>query len=210
MMDFPIETCPVDGCDRGPFDDEASLRGHVNASGADGHDWAEVKQLVAGDGAADSEEDDQPATSEEAGKAGDGSTTNNQPTEGDDQQEAGEKQGDEQATEGDEGEMPTESEYQEQHDTSGEQGKAGDGDSDGGTSDQDDTTSGSPLAALPMDPLTLGMLLAVALGIWLAYRAVSGPSDSEQATTSDEQAKAGDGDSAGDTSDGDPSGGLVA
>jgi hypothetical protein len=213
MIDWPIP-CPVDDCDRGPFDDEASLRGHVNASGADGHDWSEVKdQLEAGNSAGDDqpeEPDRGDTTSEEAGKAGDGSTTDDQPTEGDDQQKAGEKQGDEQATEGDEGDMPTQSEYEDQHDTSGEQAKAGDGDSDGGTSDQGDTTSGSPLAALPMDPLTLGMLLAVALGIWLAYRAVSGSSDSEQPTTSDEQAKAGDGDSDGATSDGEPSGGLVA
>ncbi|UXF51027.1 MAG: hypothetical protein HQRvContig05_5 [Haloquadratum phage sp.] len=201
MIDWPIP-CPVDDCDRGPFENMASLRGHVNASGADGHDWSEVKDQLE---ATDSGGDDQPATSEEQGEAGDGSTTDDQPAEGDDQQKAGDEQGDEQATEGDEGEMPTESEYQEQHDTGGEQGKAGDGDSDGGTDDQGDTTSGSPLAALPMDPLTLGMLLAVALGIWLAYRAVSGSGDSDQPTTSEEQGEAGD----GSTTDDQPEGGLM-
>lgn len=210
LIGFPIDTCPVDGCERGPFDDESSLRGHVNASGGDGHDWGAVKEgLRAGN--------DQPATSEGAGKARDGSTTDDQPeegeeqaTEGDDQPKAGEKQGDEQVTEGDEEDMPTQSEYEDQHDTSDGQGKAGDGGSDGGTSDQGDTTSGSPLALLPVHPYKLGLLLAVALVLWLAYRSVSGSSDSEQATTSDEQAKAGDGDSDAATSDGEPSGGLVA
>ena len=203
MIDFPIDTCPVDGCERGPFESEPNLRGHVNASGGDDHNWSEVaEQLEAADQGADGATD----TSDERGEAADGSTTDDQPEQGDDQQKAGEKEGDEQATEGDEGDMPTQDEYQQQHDTSGEEAKAGDGDSDGGTSDQGDTTSGSPLAALPMDPLTLGMLLAVALGIWLAYRAVSGSSDSDQSTTSDEQAKAGDGST---TDDQEVSGGLT-
>ena len=193
MSEYPIEECPVDGCKRGPFDTEGSLRGHVNASGDDGHDWTEVKQLVAGDGAAPPEGDDQSTTSGEQAKAGDSSTTDDQPTEGDDQAKAGNEQGNKQATEGDDQQMPTQDEYEDQHATSDGAGKAGDGSATDDQPDQGDTTSGSPLPSLPMDPKTLGMLLAVGLVLWLSYRALSGSSGSDQPITSDEQAKAGDG-----------------
>ncbi|WP_206751677.1 hypothetical protein, partial [Halorubrum sp. SD626R] len=74
------------------------------------------------------------------------------------------------------------------------------------TSDQGDTTSDSPLPSLPMDPKTVGMILAVALVLWLSYRALSGSSDDRGDTTSDEQAKGGDGTA---TDDQEISGGLT-
>ena len=46
-------------------------------------------------------------------------------------------------------------------------------------SDSDGVEEAAPAAALPMDPMTLGMLLAAALGLWLAYRAVSGGGDGD-------------------------------
>jgi len=128
-IDYPIN-CPVDDCDRGPFDNENALRGHVNASAGNDHEWQKVEaQLEATEGA-------------EAGDGGD------------------EPQGND-AEEGEQNDMPTQQEYQEQH--------ADDGDGDDG----DDTSGASPVAALPMDPVTLGLLLAVAVGLWLTYRTLS-------------------------------------
>jgi hypothetical protein len=51
--------------------------------------------------------------------------------------------------------------------------------------DVEDSDSGgvedaAPAAVLPMDPMTLGMILAVALGVWLVYRNLGGDSGSEQ------------------------------
>jgi len=187
--------CPVDGCDRGPFDDEKALRGHVNASGGSGHDWEAVKEEL--------------ATSEEGGKAGDGSDADDQPeggNEGDNPAPEGDEvapaKGEDQPEEGDDTDMPTQQEYEDQHTT----GDGDEGSGDGSTTDTPNTTSGSPLPSLPMDPKTLGMLLAVALVLWLSYRALSGPSDSDQPTTSGEQAKAGDGTETGDQQ---PEGGLT-
>jgi hypothetical protein len=42
-----------------------------------------------------------------------------------------------------------------------------------------DDLDAAPAAALPMDPKTLGTVLALALGVWLAYRAVGGSDTSE-------------------------------
>jgi len=191
--------CPVDGCERGPFEDEGSLRGHVNASAGEGHDWGAVKEGL--------------ATNEEGGKAGDGAGTDDQPEEGDEQADTPEEgdegsetpapQGDD--TSEDDTEMPTQEEYEQQH-GGGEGAESGDGDNDTDTDDGGSDTSGSPLAALPMDPLTLGMLLAAALGIWLMYRAVSGSEGNDQPTTSGEGGKAGDGPA---TDDQPPAGGLT-
>ena len=179
---FPTR-CLVDGCDRGPFESLASLRGHINASGAAGHEWSTVK--------------DQLDTSDEQAKAGDGSgdgeTNDTEEETSESEGEAAPEESDQEATTNDEGDMPTQEEYEQQHTTSGSEGKSGDGSGDGTTNDQGSTTSGSPLSALPMDPKTLGMLLAVAVVLWLSYRALSGSSDDDQPETSNEQAKAGDG-----------------
>lgn len=57
-----------------------------------------------------------------------------------------------------------------------------------------------PAAPLPVDPKSLGMLLALAAGLWLAYRAVGGSDTSEPEPEPDtEQADA----------DADPDGGLL-
>lgn len=47
-------------------------------------------------------------------------------------------------------------------------------------SDSTGVEEAAPAAALPMDPMTLGMILAVALGVWLVYRNLGGDADSEQ------------------------------
>ncbi|MUW13938.1 hypothetical protein GJ633_04120 [Halorubrum sp. CBA1125] len=185
MTNYPIR-CLVDGCDRGPFDDEASLRGHVNASGAAGHDWSEVKDQL------EAEDNDQSEGSDEGGKGGDGSEADDQSEEGDDQGEAGNEGSNDQEETDVEDDMPTQDEYEDQHDGNDDGGKDGDGSGDEDTSDQGNATSGSPLPSLPMDPKTLGMLLAVALVLWLSYRALSGSSEDDQPTARAEAGKAGD------------------
>jgi len=123
--DYPID-CPVDDCDRGPFDNENALRGHVNASAGNDHEWKAVEEQL------------------EEAEAGDGGDE----PQGNDGEEGGEN------------DMPTQQEYQEQH-------------ADDGDGDTSDTSGASPVAALPMDPVALGLLLAVAVGLWLTYRTLS-------------------------------------
>jgi hypothetical protein len=140
---LPVAACPAEGCDGGPFETVAALRGHTNArSGPDHPGWQQVQQLIEErSGGQDIEEEE--------------------PTDGD-ADDTGEE------TE----EMPTQEEYEEQHD----HGESGDG-TDADTSS--DTSAGGG-ASLPMDPKTLGMLLAVALVLWLVYRALSGDGDDGQ------------------------------
>lgn len=94
---------------------------------------------------------------------------------------------DPQGSDGDSGtdddDMPTQDEYEDQHDRSRDD-------------DGDDDTGGSPVAALPMDPVTLGLLLAVAVGLWLTYRTLSSDDDGDtidvDATETDDSEPAGD------------------
>ena len=138
---LPIAECPAEGCDRGPMETEAALRGHANATGPEHPSWREVQQLLDERGDQDEPEDGvEDDTSEEAE------------------------------------EMPTQQEYEDQH-------------TDTTTDDTDTDTSAGGAPALPMDPKTLGMLLAAALVLWLAYRALDGGGDDGQGI---DQGKPGD------------------
>jgi len=70
---------------------------------------------------------------------------------------------------------------------------------DAGSGEQDADLEAAAAASLPVDPMALGAILAVALGLWLLYRG-AGASESPDASTGGDQA--GDGDL--------PAGGLVA
>jgi len=70
---------------------------------------------------------------------------------------------------------------------------------DAGSDEQDADLEAAAAASLPVDPMALGAILAVALGLWLLYRG-AGASESPDASTGGDQA--GDGDL--------PAGGLVA
>lgn len=158
MSQYPT-VCPIDGCNRGPFDSEAALRGHANGSAADGHTWDNVTDQL------------------EKGESPDGKT-NDSPEEGD-------TEGDNPTGDGDgDADMPTQAEYEDQHAT--------DGDGTGSGDDTGDTPTAAPTAALPVDPKTLGMLLAVALVMWVAYRTLAGPGGSDQPTAATEGGKSGD------------------
>lgn len=90
--------------------------------------------------------------------------------------------------------MPTQDEYRQQHSES-EDGSAdrspsseltgsnGNASASGGSDASDDSASvdvgGAPPTPLPMDPKALGTLLVVALGLWVAYRALAGGDTSE-------------------------------
>jgi len=101
--------------------------------------------------------------------------------------------------------------YQQQHTQDDEDEEREISEDDAGTepeivdvedSDAVDVEDGAPAAALPMDPMTLGTLLAVAAVLWLAYRAVGGDDGSEpEPDAGGEQS---------DETDEQPSGGLVA
>lgn len=161
---LPIAECPAEGCDGGPFETEAALRGHTNArSGPDHPSWGQVQQLI--EERSDSQEGGQDPDQREPGDGAD--------------EEAGE----------DTDEMPTQQEYEEQHTDDGS-----DGDTDTGTD-----TSGGGAAPLPMDPKTLGLLLAVALVLWLAYRRLGDAGGDGQGV---DQAEPGDGAGADTSSDG--------
>lgn len=84
--------------------------------------------------------------------------------------------------------MSTAELYEEQHsgvsDASGGEDAGGDAgsevevvDADDPDDDPDGDAVSAPSPSLPMDPKTLGMLLAAALVLWLAYRALSGDGD---------------------------------
>ena len=85
--------------------------------------------------------------------------------------------------------MPTQDEYRQQHTVSDDEqadvsasseptGSGGNTSASAGSDAPDDADAdgpdAAPAAALPMDPMTLGMLLAVGAGLWLAYRTVGG------------------------------------
>ena len=90
--------------------------------------------------------------------------------------------------------MPTQDEYRQQHTVSDDEqadvsasseptGSDGNTSASAGSDAPDDADAdgldAAPVAPLPMDPKTLGTVLALALGVWLAYRAVGGSDTSE-------------------------------
>ena len=79
--------------------------------------------------------------------------------------------------------------YQQQHTQDGADEEHADAEDDAGTesvgaddtaddADPDDLDA-APIAPLPMDPRAFGMVLALAVGLWLVYRAVGGGDTSE-------------------------------
>lgn len=99
--------------------------------------------------------------------------------------------------------MSTAEAYEEQHsivsnasngedagDDAGDEVEAVDVDDSDEDPDFDGVEDAAPAAALPMDPKTLGMLLAAALVLWVAYRALAGDADgSDESDESDESAE---------------------
>jgi len=106
MTTYPTN-CPVDGCDRGPYESENELRGHVNATGTDGHDWSAVQAYL-----------------------GDDSETETTDEGSDEEADSSHEETDEEA------EMPTQDEYEAQHQADGQadpgDGAADDTNDDGG------------------------------------------------------------------------------
>jgi hypothetical protein len=95
--DLPV-ACPAEGCDGGPYDTVAALRGHTNArSGPDHPSWQQVQQRI-------EEQHDQ-------GESGDGAESDTSEDADDDTDE-----------------MPTQQEYAEQHDQGESGDGSGDGD----------------------------------------------------------------------------------
>ena len=165
--------CP--DCDRGPYESEAALRGHVNAAGSEHPGWTDIKAQLQGD---------------DQGESGDGSGNDTKGTEGDPEKET------EETSSETEDEMPTQEEYEQQH-QGNNQGESGDSSGNGDTDEPGETTSSGAPGGLPMDPKTLGLLLGTALVLWLAYRALSGDSSDIEGI---DQGELGDG-AADDTND---------
>jgi len=187
--------CPVEGCDYGDDEQKAlgSVQGHINGSPDPDHDWSELRERVeaqADDAATDEESD-------EGNEEGGASAPDSEQSESDDGESSEETNPE--TDESDDETMPTDEEYDQQREArdSGE-----DDESDEETDDSDDL----PIPALPVDPRTLMMLVAVAGLAWLLYRTVSG---SDEETPAPERSETPEFEAPDDDSETEVQGGLV-
>jgi len=172
--------CPAEGCDATGYESIGSLRGHVNGTPDDEHDWSELKDQVEGG-------DDQ-QTDQQESLDGDGS---------DDQPEGGAHERDDHPPEGD-NEMPIDENDQRQWGT--DQGESrderepderddhppeggGERDQEGGEGASSETSGGIPL---PVDKTTLFLLVGVLVAGVLLYLFLNSQNDEESTEIADE------------------------